>query len=203
MAKLIGKISGIILAGGEGKRLGGVDKGLFKYNNKPLVEYTIDTITPQVDEIIISANRNQQRYQQYTSKVVSDNSEQYLGPMAGITAALAHCSHDWVLIVACDTPFLPDNIIDKFLKNTSRQKLSSSKLSNNKPAHNNLYIAQADNKLQLLILLHKSLHHSIKQAVDVGQLRLMHWVKSQAAEIVVFKDKTAFKNFNNNNDFGS
>lgn len=182
------KISAIILAGGEGKRLGGVDKGLFHYKNKALIEYVIDTITPQVDEIIISANRNQNRYTQYTPKVITDNTETTLGPMAGIAAALAHCSHDWVLVVACDTPFLPTNIIDTFLHSKADSKL---------------YVAEADNKLQLLMLLHKSLHRSLTQALDENQLRLMRWVKSQQAEIVIFNDKAAFKNLNNIDDFAS
>ena len=180
------KISCIILAGGEGKRVGGVDKGLLEYNNKPLIEYIIDTITPQVDDIVISANRNSERYKQYTSKVISDESEKYLGPMAGIDAALPHCSHEWVLVVACDTPLLPNDIVDKFLQNKTESAL---------------YIAQSNNKLQLLLLLHSSLHESIRQTLNQGQLRLMHWVKSQQPEIVIFQDNAAFKNFNNNEDF--
>jgi len=176
----------IILAGGEGKRVDGVDKGLLEYKNKPLIEHVIDTVSPQVDDIVISANRNTERYKHYTSKVISDQSEQYLGPLAGIAAALPHCTHEWILIVPCDTPFLPGDIIDKLLFNR---------------ADSNLYIAESKNKLQPVMLLHKTVHDSIDRSLHEGQLRLMFWVRSHQPEIITFKDETAFKNFNNTNDF--
>ena len=186
MTKSDTKISCIILAGGEGKRVGGVDKGLLEYKNKPLIEHIINTIAPQVDDIVISANRNTERYKKYTQKVIADESEKYLGPLAGIGAALPHCVHDWVLIVACDTPFLPGDIIDRFLL---------------KQADSNLYIAESDNKFQLVMLLHKTLLDSIKRSLDEGQLRLMRWAKSHEPEKIIFQDESAFKNFNNNEDF--
>jgi molybdopterin-guanine dinucleotide biosynthesis protein A len=180
------KFSCIILAGGEGKRVGGVDKGLYEYKNKPLIEHIINTIEPQVDDIVISANRNTEHYKGYTNKVVSDESEQYLGPLAGIDAALPYCDHDWVLVVACDTPFLPGDIIDKFLSNK---------------IYSNLYIAESDNHLQLVMLLNRNLHDSIKQSLLNGQLRLMRWAVSQQPQTVIFQDSAAFKNFNYDEDF--
>ncbi len=180
------KISCIILAGGEGKRVGGVDKGLLKYKNKALIEYVIDAVKPQVDELIISANRNIEQYKQYANKVISDESEKYLGPLAGINAALPHCVHDWVLIVPCDTPFLPNNIIDVFL---SKQRRT------------NLYIAESNKKLQPVMLMHKTLHNSISHSLNNKQLRLMYWAKAQQPVIINFQNKIAFKSFNNNDDF--
>jgi len=180
------KVSCIILAGGEGKRVGGADKGLIDYQDKPLVGHVIDIIAPQVDDIVISANRNTSRYQQYSVKVISDDSERYLGPMAGISAALPHCQHDWVLIVACDTPFLPVDIVDNFFSARSKA---------------NLYIASSNDRLHLVMLVHKSLHGSINHALTHGQLRLMQWARSHQPEIVNFTDDVAFKNFNNHDDF--
>lgn len=180
------RFSCIILAGGEGKRLGGVDKGLLEYRNKPLVEHVIDAVSPQVDDLVISANRNTERYKSYTNKVISDESEQYLGPLAGINAALPHCTHDRVLVVPCDTPFLPDDIIDQFLSART---------------DNNLYIAESKNKLQPVMLIHKSLQGSISQSLHRGELRLMFWVESQHPEIIPFPDEAAFKSFNHTDDF--
>lgn len=188
MTKTDKRFSCIILAGGKGKRVGSVDKGLLEYKNKPLIEHMINIIAPQVDDIVISANRNTERYEGYTRKVVSDESEDYLGPLAGISAALPHCNHDWVLIVACDTPFLPGDIIDKFLSN----KIDS-----------NLYIAESDNHLQLVLLLNKNLHDSIKQSLLNGQLRLMRWAVSQQPQTVIFQDSAAFKNLNYDEDFNA
>jgi len=188
MNKSANQVSCIILAGGEGKRVGGVDKGLLEYRGKPLIEHVINKVSPQVDDIVISANRNTKRYQLYSQKVITDDSEQYLGPLAGINAALTHCQHDRVLIVACDTPFLPSDIIDRFL-------------SSQTDAH--LHIASTNKKLQLVMLIHKNLHESIAHSLHEGQLRLMQWATSHQPNIVEFKDDSAFKNFNYNDDFNS
>ena len=182
------KFSCIILAGGEGKRVGGVDKGLIEYKNESLIEHVIDAVTPQVNELVISANRNIERYKNYSDKVICDESSNYLGPLAGISAALPHCSYERVLIVPCDTPFLPDNIIDQFLS---------------KRNNHHLYIAESNNKLQPVMLIHKTLLDSLKQSLDNNELRLMFWVKSQQPEIINFHNAAAFKSFNHNEDFTS
>lgn len=188
MSKSANKVSCIILAGGEGKRVGGVDKGLLEYRGKPLIEHVIEKLAPQVDDIVISANRNIKRYQLYSQKVITDESEQYLGPLAGISAALTHCLHDRVLVVACDTPFLPPDIINRFLSSQTQTYL---------------HIARTNKQLQLVMLIHKNLHDSIAQSLHEGQLRLMHWAISQKPEIVEFEDSSAFKNFNYNDDIDS
>ncbi len=182
------QFSCIILAGGEGKRVGGVDKGLLKYKNKPLIEHVIASVRPQIDELVISANRNIERYKNYSNKVISDISEKHLGPLAGINAALPHCTHDRVLIVPCDTPHLPADIIAKFLSGR---------------ADSHLYIAESKNKLQPVMLIHKKLHNSITSSLDSEQLRLMFWVRSQQPEVVLFADESAFKSFNQADDFES
>jgi len=180
------RFSCIILAGGEGKRVGGVDKGLIEYRNRPLIEHVIDTIKPQISDLVISANRNTERYQRYTGKVISDGSQQYLGPLAGIDAALPHCAYERVLVVPCDTPFLPGDIINRFLSGQPDK---------------NLYIAESNNKLQPVMLIHKALLASIRRSLDSNELRLMFWVKSQQPEITVFQDDAAFRSFNNTDDF--
>jgi len=182
------QFSCIILAGGEGKRVGGVDKGLIEYRKKPLIEHVIDAVRPQVNELVISANRNIARYKNYSDKVISDDSQHYLGPLAGINAALPHCAHDRVLVVPCDTPFLPDDIIRQFL-------------SQQNDGH--LYIAETNKKLQPVMLIHKTLHNSLQHSLDNNELRLMFWVKSQQPEIIKFPDASAFKSFNHSDDFAT
>jgi molybdopterin-guanine dinucleotide biosynthesis protein A len=182
------KVSCIILAGGEGKRVGGVDKGLLEYKGKRLIEHVIKAVSPQVDDLVISANRNTEHYRCYTDKVISDETTQYLGPLAGISAALAHCKHDRVLIVPCDTPFLPQDIIEKFLSA--------------RPGAD-IYIAEAVNKLQPVMLIHKNLHNSIRQSLEEEERRLMFWVRSQHPVIISFPVEAAFKNFNHSDDFAA
>lgn len=104
-------ITAIVLAGGAGRRMGGEDKGLLLLKQKPLIEWVLARIAPQVDEIIISANRNLERYQSFGYSVVQDKTQGYAGPLAGIARGLLDARHEMVLSVPCDTPFLPDDLV--------------------------------------------------------------------------------------------
>ncbi|MBD1575569.1 MULTISPECIES: molybdenum cofactor guanylyltransferase MobA [Vibrio] len=110
------KIDWVILAGGQGSRMGGVDKGLVKLNDKPLIEYVLAALQPQTDSITINANRSHKQYQQY-APVISDTFTQFPGPLGGIHAALTHTDtkqHDWVGFVPCDSPNIPSNLAQIF-----------------------------------------------------------------------------------------
>ena len=184
MNKSTGPLSCIILAGGEGKRVGGADKGLVTYKSSPLIEHVLSSVKPQVDEIIISANRNIDVYEKYGYRVIADTSDQYQGPVAGIAAALPYCSNDRVLIVPCDMPFLPGDLVEKLASETGKD----------------ISIAESESKMQLVLLMHKKLQASIQRSLDNNQLRLMRWVKSHQPAIIHFNDDRAFRNFNNRDD---
>lgn len=106
-------ITGIVLAGGQGRRMGGIDKGFALLNGRPLVEYVLSTITPQVSHIVISANRNISRYRKYGWPVISDQAGGYPGPLGGISSALSHITSEWALVVPCDVPYLPVDLADR------------------------------------------------------------------------------------------
>jgi len=175
------KFSCIILAGGEGKRVGGRDKGLIDFKSKTLIQHVIDTVEPQTNEIIISANRNREKYEAFGYRVIADANEQFQGPLAGIAAALPFCKNDWVLVAPCDMPFLPSDIIEKL----SAQII-----------HSNLCIAKVNSRLQLVLLVNKTLLPSIIQVLQDDQRRLMQWVESQNPAIQSFSEHQNFKNFN-------
>ena len=179
------KFSCIILAGGEGKRVGGQDKGLISYKDKILIQHVIDAVKVQTDEIIISANRNVKEYETYGYKVVSDITDEYRGPLAGIAAALPYCKNDWVLVVPCDMPFLPEDLIEK--------------LSNNLAGHE-LCIAETDGRMQLVFLMNKNLHDSLTLSLQNNQLRLMQWVNSKKSKTCPFTESQYFKNLNDTSD---
>ncbi|MEA3640683.1 MAG: molybdenum cofactor guanylyltransferase MobA [Lamprobacter sp.] len=121
---------GLILAGGAARRMGGIDKGLLELNGRPLVQWVVEALRPQVSSLLISANRNQQRYAELGWPVVADEkpngqadgAETYQGPLAGIAAALSFLSAqtqdrgpqpsdpDWLLITPCDTPLIPGDL---------------------------------------------------------------------------------------------
>lgn len=101
------KLTGVILAGGASRRMGGQDKGLVLFRERPLVAWVIDALAPQVDEILIIANRNLEAYRAFGHSVVSDLRPDFCGPLAGFEAALTHASHDWILTCPTDAPHLP------------------------------------------------------------------------------------------------
>lgn len=109
-------ISAIVLAGGEGRRMGGEDKGLLQLKNKALVEWVLARIVPQVSEVLISANRNLETYAALGYSVLPDKTEGYAGPLAGIARGLLDAHHDLVLSVPCDTPFLPDDLVARLYR---------------------------------------------------------------------------------------
>lgn len=108
-------ISAILLAGGAGRRMGGEDKGLLKLKDKPLAEWVLARIAPQVDEILISANRNLDSYRAFGYPVLPDKTEGYAGPLAGIARGLLDAKHELILSVPCDTPFLPDDLVARLM----------------------------------------------------------------------------------------
>lgn len=104
-----------ILAGGEGQRVGGEDKGLLLFNQKPLIEHVLQAAPTELfSSVTISANRNLQRYQQY-GQVVSDAPE-HQGPLAGLAALLGACETEWLLTLPCDCPRLPPDFGEKLAR---------------------------------------------------------------------------------------
>lgn len=103
-------ITGIILAGGQGSRLGGVDKGLMALAGRPMVTHVIEALRPQVQSILINANRNDDSYRAFGFPVVSDAVAGYQGPLAGMAAGLAQAGTDLVQFAPCDSPFLPTDL---------------------------------------------------------------------------------------------
>jgi molybdenum cofactor guanylyltransferase len=102
-------VTGLILAGGAGKRFAGQDKGLVELQGKPLVQWVLEGLAPQCQTCLVSANRNQTRYSQYGYPVITDVMTHFQGPLAGIASALPHVKTPWVLTVPGDTPLVaPD-----------------------------------------------------------------------------------------------
>ena len=104
-----------ILAGGAGKRLGGRDKGLESLAGRPLIAYVIERIRPQVDDVIIVANRHRRRIRRAMRRVVADDAPGFLGPLAGIATALAHCETPWLLTASVDVPQPPLDLASRLI----------------------------------------------------------------------------------------
>jgi len=104
-------ITGVILAGGQGRRMGSVDKGLKILRGKPMVEWVIERFAPQVHEVLINANQNLERYGALGYRVIPDEIAGFAGPLAGLHRGLTQASHELIATVPCDSPFLPRDLV--------------------------------------------------------------------------------------------
>jgi molybdopterin-guanine dinucleotide biosynthesis protein A len=105
------RIAGVILAGGLGRRMGGVDKGLRPLRGKPMVQWVLERFSPQVDEVLINANQHIEDYSALGHRVIADQIAGFAGPLAGLHAALSATSLPFVATVPCDSPFLPRDLV--------------------------------------------------------------------------------------------
>jgi molybdenum cofactor guanylyltransferase len=104
-------ITAVILAGGKGSRLGGQDKGLVSYHDKPLIEYILERIEAQVATVLISANRNFDIYATYGYPVIRDNMLDYQGPLAGFSTAMSIAKTECIITLPCDGPLISDDLV--------------------------------------------------------------------------------------------
>ena len=115
-------ITGVILAGGQGRRMGSVDKGLQLLRGKPMVQWVLERFAPQVDEVLLNANQNIEQYQLFNRKVVPDEIDGFAGPLAGLHRALSVATHDLIATVPCDSPFLPLDLIARLYTALNEQQ---------------------------------------------------------------------------------
>ena len=104
-------VTGLILAGGLGRRMGGVDKGLIAFHGRPMVASVVERLQPQVDELLINANRNLEDYGRFGFRVVPDEVEGFAGPLAGLERGLAEAAHELIVTTPCDSPFMPLDLV--------------------------------------------------------------------------------------------
>lgn len=174
--------SAILLAGGKATRMGGLDKGLVPWRGKPLIEHVLARIRSQVDDIVISCNRHPEQYAGYGA-CQADATEDYAGPLAGIAACLPLCRHDAVLVVACDMPLLPDDLVTR--------------LGDALTPDMDVAVAHDGEQLQpLAMLLRRRALPALHRALDQGQAAVHRWALAQRHRIVTFEDPGAFRNFN-------
>lgn len=173
-------VTGIILAGGEGRRMTGQDKGWVTLQGKPLVQHVLERLQPQVTHCLISANRNLERYRALGVPVVSDP-ETYLGPMAGIASALQRIDTDYALVVPTDAPLLPLDL--------------AARLWQALPAR--LVMCHDGKRLQPLFgLYHRTCLDSLQSSLAAGQRKLTQWCMAQHPAIITLPDPAAFTNVN-------
>ena len=176
-------ITAVILAGGQGSRLGGVDKGLIPLQQIPLVQHVINRVQPQVAEIVISANRNIKDYADLGFSVYEDDISDFAGPLAGILKALQQCQSEWLLTVPADSPFIAGDLAQRLSQDINDNKI---------------VIAHDGERLQpTFALIHKSMENSLNDFLVKGERKTRVWMQQQPYAIVDFSDQAdAFININ-------
>ncbi|MDO9167696.1 MAG: molybdenum cofactor guanylyltransferase MobA [Methylobacter sp.] len=109
------KVAGVILAGGRARRMNNQDKGLMKFKGRPMVSYALAAIAPVVDYVFINANRNIDQYRQFGCPVISDQTDSFDGPLAGVLTAMIHADADILVVLPCDSPFIQTEHLHKLL----------------------------------------------------------------------------------------
>ncbi|MDQ6621566.1 MAG: molybdenum cofactor guanylyltransferase [Pseudomonadota bacterium] len=104
-------VTGVVLAGGQGRRMGNIDKGLVELDGRPMIAHVIERLGPQVDDLLINANQNLERYRSFGFPVVEDRVTGFAGPLAGMHAALEAATGPRVMTAPCDSPFLPADLV--------------------------------------------------------------------------------------------
>jgi len=106
-------ITGLVLAGGQGRRMGGVDKGLATLRGRPMVAWVLERLAPQVGALVVNANQNLEQYRAYGHPVVSDEIGGFAGPLAGLQVGMKAARTPFILTAPCDSPFLPDDLASR------------------------------------------------------------------------------------------
>mgnify|MGYP003334472242 CR=1 FL=1 len=179
------RITGIILAGGQGRRMGGVDKGLKLLRGKPMVQWVLDRFTPQVDEVLINANQNLDTYAQFGHNVILDDIGGFAGPLAGLHRGLSAATHDLVATVPCDSPFLPLDLIARLYAALNEQQAD-------------LAVARTgDQPHPVFCLTRKSVLPGLTAFLQSGGRKIDAWYTALNVAEVRFDDEAeAFSNIN-------
>lgn len=182
------QITGLILAGGRGMRMGAVDKGLQQLHGEPLVAHAIRRLQPQVAHLAISANRNPEQYASFGLPVWPDLEPDFPGPLAGLHAALTHCPTPWLLAVPCDSPFLPPDLASRLSQSLTTATPHAAIAVSGDPVQ--------PRRHPVFCLLHTSLLPQLTHYLHAGERKMDRWFASLPAAEVYFADEQAFRNIN-------
>jgi molybdenum cofactor guanylyltransferase len=182
-------VSGIVLAGGQGRRMGGIDKGLKALRGKPMVEWVLARLAPQVDEVVINANQNLEIYKKLGYPVVTDEISGFAGPLAGLHAGLKAAKHDLVVTVPCDSPFLPEDLVSRLQRSLGERDLAVAKTG--------------DQPHPVFALVRKSVLADLEAFLAGGGRKIDAWYAALKVVEVAFDDQAdAFRNINTLEELG-
>ena len=185
-------VTGVILAGGQARRMGGQDKGLVMLDGKPMIEIIIDVFKPQTAKLLINANRNHDHYSQYGLELVADELSGYCGPLAGMASALKTINTDYMVTAPCDSPFIPLDLVQRLADALENKSTDIS-------------VAHDGERIQpVFCMLKKTLLQSLTDYLAAGERKIDRWFKQHDFAIADFSDKPeTFDNINTHEDVES
>lgn len=179
------QVTGVILAGGRARRMGGEDKGLVEIAGRPMVAWILERLAPQVDAVLINANRNQDRYAALGVPVVGDTMPDFAGPLAGMAAALAQAATPWIATVPCDGPFLPADLVSRLQAACERERAE-------------IAVAHDGERMQpVYALIPAALRGSLEGFLQAGERKIDLWYARHRLALADFSDRRdTFVNIN-------
>ena len=170
-------VTGVILAGGRATRMGGEDKGLVLLQDRPMIQWGLDRLSPQVSKILISANRSEEQYAAFGYPIVTDAAADFRGPLAGIAAALARTDTPWLVSAPCDSPLISLDFVrrlhDRVLREGARVGA----------AHDGQRLQPA------FTLVHRDLLADLVSYLEGGERKIDRWLERHAFRSVDFSDR--------------
>jgi molybdenum cofactor guanylyltransferase len=186
------RVTGIVLAGGQGRRMGGVDKGLVMLDGQPLIAHVLARFAPQVADVIVNANQNVDRYAAYGWPVVPDAVGGFAGPLAGLHAGMSNATRPLVCTVPCDSPFLPSDLVARLAAALDRE-------------HAQLAVARTFTQPHpVFALVRRNVLASLAAFLAGGGRKIDAWYASLATVEVPFDDvAAAFANINTRDELAA
>ncbi len=182
------QITGLIVCGGRGSRMGGVDKGLQNFNDMPLALHALLRLSPQVGPVLINANRNLAAYESFGAPVWPDPMADFQGPLAGWLAGLERCETPFMVVVPCDSPNFPADLVPRLADALVRDDADIA-----------MAATREEERLQpqpVFCLLKASLLESLLQYLNAGERKIDRWTAGHRCALVVFDEAQAFANAN-------
>jgi molybdopterin-guanine dinucleotide biosynthesis protein A len=182
------QITGVVLAGGRGSRMGGVDKGLQNHLGMPLAMHALLRLQPQVGAMMINANRNLAAYESMGVPVWPDANADYPGPLAGMLVGLERCETTYLVTVPCDTPNFPLDLVERLALALQAEAAEIAMAATRESGQLT--------RQPVFCLLHTELLESLLKYLHGGERKIDRWTALHRCVVVEFDDATAFFNAN-------
>ena len=178
-------VTGVILAGGRATRMGGLDKGLVPVNGRPMIQWVIDVLRPQVNDMLLNANRNLEQYREFGYPVIDDGDREFRGPLAGIASGLRAAQSAYVAFAPCDSPLVCGDLVTRL---RTALELDKTRIA----------VAHDGARLQpVFALLERSLLDDLVRYLDDGGRKIDRWYAEHGYAQADFSDVAdSFANIN-------